>query len=386
MKTRFTVLKCFLSIAFLTSLNALGSNPVMLAPPVNDLIENAIDLSQVPTLFTHSNVNFPEATTPGDGGQQGCTTGVAGIWYKFTPTAAGDIGAGLANDNGPIIVFYSSPNPNATSGQELTHVDQVSNPCDNGNFALISASVGVHYYIYVKNNVISDVLINSEEVFAPPLNDFVSNATDLNGLEDYFDEDVHFMVATGIDDAGQTGCDTQGVIAVWYKFTAAIEGQVVAGIDLNAGIGGVVFYSAVDENATSGSDLTWVDQPGNGCDTNSIASIIASPGTTYYLMAGVAPNVPMASVSVNLAGILGTGEQTIEGFSFYPNPVSDIIQLKAISNIETVELFNLSGQRLLSENINSTAHSIDFSSLRTGNYIMTVVSEGKKGSYKIVKQ
>lgn len=354
--------------------------------PENDLIENATDLSLVPLLYIDEDVNFEQATNTNDGGQTGCETTDAGIWYKFTATAEGEIAAGLTNAVNGAIIFYSAPNGNATSGEALTHVDQVTNPCDFGDFALITTTVGTTYYIFVQNSELSTVLINTEEIFAPPVNDLVENAISLNGLEDYFDPGVHYLVATSDNDGGQSGCDTNPAKAVWYKFTATIDGQVVAGISLPEGVGGVVFYSAVDENATSGAELTWVDQPTNACGVHNLSSIMATAGTTYYLLAAVVGNNPKADISVNLSGILGIGEQTINGLTYYPNPVKNEIHLSAKTMLESISIHNILGQQVYSEKGSETRRTIELSFLDAGLYVITVSSEGTTESFKVVKQ
>lgn len=310
---------------------------------------------------------------------------MAGIWYKFTATAAGEIGAGILNDSTPIVVFYSAPNENVTSGQELTHVDQATNPCENSNFALIETTIGVTYYIYMKNLVVSDVIINTEEVFAAPPNDHITNATNLNGLEDYIDYDVHFLMVTGIDDSGQSGCDSVSAPGVWYKFTADIDGQVVVGIGTPVNESAVIFYEGPNEDVTSGTELTYVDQPSNPCGIGNLSSIMATAGTTYYILA--ATPRPRGTVSINLSGILlGVPENTIEGFSYFPNPVTNEINLNAKSAIDEVTIYNLLGQKVFSEKPNSTRKVIDMSFLQTGLYVMHITSEGKSASYKIVKK
>jgi len=353
--------------------------------PANDLIENAIDLAQGPILFNPHDVNFPEATSAGDGGQSGCNTQTdRGLWYKFTATSVGEIGAGFTNGVSPIVIFYSAPNANATSGSELTHVDQPQNICNYSNFALITTTIGTTYYIFMANEIISDIIINTEEVFAAPANDHITNATNLNGLEDFNDPDVHFLMATNTDDGGQSGCDTGNAPGVWYKFTAPIDGQVVAGIGIGPNDGAIRFYSAENENATSGADLTYVSQQSNPCGPGNLSSIMAEAGITYYIITGT--DDAKATVSINLAGILGTNENTFEDFKYYPNPVINELNLSAKSTIDEVSIFNLMGQKVFFEKTNASKKSIDLTNLQSGMYVIKVTAEGSTASYKIIKQ
>ncbi len=379
MKTIITPLKNFMLIAL------LSTGMTAYAQPANDHITNATDLawSLGGQLFDQG-VAFTEATSTGDGGQQGCGTGVAGIYYKFTATVSGMIAAQIEPASQGILVFYSAPDPYAETGEELTHVDQATNPCDNGNIASIMAEAGGTYYLFMKNNIDADVIINASGVFQVPANDQIANATSLNGLEDYFDDNVNMMMATYENDFGQLGCDSGEIRAVWYKFTAQIDGEVVAGMGTDPNQSAVVFYEALDENAETGADLIWVNQVNNPCDEGNLRSINAEAGTTYYIMAGTSN--AYADISVNLSGILGTHEQIIEGFNFYPNPVTNEINLSATSEIDHVSFYNLLGQQVYSEKVGSNSKYIHLDHLSNGMYIMSVSSEGVTANYKIVKK
>jgi hypothetical protein len=381
-----TICTSLLLIIFTFSVS-LGSLKIM-AQPANDLIENAIDLGIGPIPYMDANVDFPSATniddiTPGPF----CEVIDPGVWYTFKATAIGIATAEILNPDDAIVVFFTGPE-NATSGQELLFVDQPTNICNLGSLSSIETSIGFTYYIYLHNIAISDALINVDGAFASPANDLIENAIDLNGLEDFFDPDVHFLIATNNGDNGQAGCDTNPVKAVWYKFTATIDGQVVAGIDVAPAGGGVVFYTAPNENVTSGSELTWVDQPTNPCGTNNLSSIDAVAGTTYYLLAAkIGPFATgYADVSVNLSGILGVTDKTMAGFSYYPNPVSGEINLSARTILNEVTIFNVLGQKVVSEKPNSAQKVMDLSFLQTGLYVMHISSEGNSAIYKIVKK
>ncbi|WP_445749761.1 T9SS type A sorting domain-containing protein [Polaribacter sp.] len=73
-------------------------------------------------------------------------------------------------------------------------------------------------------------------------------------------------------------------------------------------------------------------------------------------------------------------------FSAYPNPASHNLTISASKNIESVEIFNLIGQKVMSLSPNTNTKSVDVSNLNTGVYILKATIEGIKGSYKFVKQ
>ncbi len=76
----------------------------------------------------------------------------------------------------------------------------------------------------------------------------------------------------------------------------------------------------------------------------------------------------------------------IKGFKFYPNPSSNIINLKAINNINTVDIYSVTGQKNISKKFSTNQGSLDISSLNSGFYIMKVATSSEIASYQIIKK
>lgn len=85
-------------------------------------------------------------------------------------------------------------------------------------------------------------------------------------------------------------------------------------------------------------------------------------------------------------GLLGVNENSLVGFSFYPNPTLDKLSLNSVNNIESVTIYNMLGQKVLSTNIDATTSEISLAGLNTGTYIMEVLVEGQIGTYRIMKK
>ncbi len=385
MKTLLLKLNLVLMIVFFaTTANANNFNGVI-NPPENDLIENAINIALGPVFYSEDDVNFSEATNTGDGGQQNCPTALPAIWYKFTATQSGLVNAQINPGTNAAVIFYSAPNENVTDGSELTYINSQDNPCDYNQSATIEVVEGNTYYIYMTNEITANVTIYSSNAFAIPENDLITNATDL-GLESvpFVDPDVHFIMATNTDDDGQAGCDSGSTPAIWYKFTATSNGQVDAYVEENGEINAIIFFTADDLNATTGADLTWVDIPTNICGASNNSSIEATAGTSYYILAGSL--APYISVGIDLSMVLGTQNNILEDFSFYPNPVSNDLTFNSRSIIDEISIMNIMGQEVYSEKINSSSNSINIAHLIQGMYIMNVTSEGASASYKLIKK
>ncbi|MCB0464688.1 MAG: T9SS type A sorting domain-containing protein, partial [Aequorivita sp.] len=85
------------------------------------------------------------------------------------------------------------------------------------------------------------------------------------------------------------------------------------------------------------------------------------------------------------APLLSVGENSLAGFSYYPNPTNGKLSLNSVSDIESVSMYNLLGQQVLSSKIGATTSDLDISGLTTGTYIMKVTVDGQTGTYKVLK-
>jgi len=83
---------------------------------------------------------------------------------------------------------------------------------------------------------------------------------------------------------------------------------------------------------------------------------------------------------------LAVNDKELVDVKIYPNPAKDIINLSALDNIDSVAIYNISGQRVISYLQGSSKISLDVSTLSTGMYIMKVLVGEQTGAYKIIKQ
>ena len=384
MKTMTSKIYLILLVAITASATFANNNSSVIVPPENDYITDAVNLNMGPLPYTEVNVNFTEATFTGDGGSEGCNNVVPAIWYKFTATANGSVTAFIETPLNPLTIFYTAPNDNVTSASELTYVDQPSNYCAFNNFSTIETTEGTVYYLLLRNEINSTVAINVSEAFARPVNDIIILATevDLNNPTNNYNN-IHFLTATNGTDSGQEGCDSDEVAGIWYKFYSENEMQIEANISSNASVSALIIYTGDDGNAIFGSQVSFVDQPGNICGLANSTEITTDADTWYYIFAATAE--PYANITISNS-ILGITENTIDGFSFYPNPINNQLNLSAKSNIEKVALYNINGQKVYSDKVNALQKTINLSFLQSGLYVMHIISDGISASYKVIKQ
>src|SRR5690625_1015278 len=83
---------------------------------------------------------------------------------------------------------------------------------------------------------------------------------------------------------------------------------------------------------------------------------------------------------------LGVSDLSSFDFAYYPNPVRDVLNITSQKAVQSVEVYNLTGQRVMSESMVNQSQ-IDVSKLTTGTYVFRVTLEdGQVETFKIIKK
>lgn len=145
---------------------------------------------------------------------------------------------------------------------------------------------------------------NKNSMVAPPSNDLIANAIDLNyGPLAYSEANVNFPEATFPTDGASAGCN-QVSAGIWYKFYATKNGNVSAFIQTNNGAI-VTFYSANNGNVTNANQLTYVNQPSNLCALGNLSQIDATTDTYYYIFMR---NISVSTIAINVSNAFASPE------------------------------------------------------------------------------
>ncbi len=90
--------------------------------------------------------------------------------------------------------------------------------------------------------------------------------------------------------------------------------------------------------------------------------------------------------TVTVDGTVGVEDFSNLNFSYYPNPMSEVLYVTANQNIESVSAYNVLGQQVLNNNQFADG-KVDVSSLPTGTFIFRVTFEGGlEENFKVVKE
>ncbi len=86
------------------------------------------------------------------------------------------------------------------------------------------------------------------------------------------------------------------------------------------------------------------------------------------------------------SGILITDTWALASLKIYPNPFEDVVNLSNTTRINSVEVFNILGQCLLTTHPNSLNSSITMQQLPPATYFMHIETESGKATVKMVKK
>jgi hypothetical protein len=77
--------------------------------------------------------------------------------------------------------------------------------------------------------------------------------------------------------------------------------------------------------------------------------------------------------------------QNTHGLKFYPNPVSSILTVELMGDMNTqLSIYNDTGQRVYSVNTVNSHEIIDLTEFEKGIYLIQVISEGRKSTGKFL--
>lgn len=98
--------------------------------------------------------------------------------------------------------------------------------------------------------------------------------------------------------------------------------------------------------------------------------------------------IPNFEDAYNTVITLGIQDQLLkEQFALYPNPISDVMNISFPKDIIEAEIaiYNVLGKKVFERKMSSSNTRINLENLTTGMYIVTIRSEKKTNSFKVVK-
>lgn len=87
-----------------------------------------------------------------------------------------------------------------------------------------------------------------------------------------------------------------------------------------------------------------------------------------------------------MVGTLATANFDANALKIFPVPASDVLNIEYKSTINQIKIYNLLGQEVYTNAINSANAQVDISKLTAGHYILSLTSDMAQQNFKIVKK
>ena len=108
-----------------------------------------------------------------------------------------------------------------------------------------------------------------------------------------------------------------------------------------------------------------------------------TPGETLYFRVWENGGDAFGSFKVSAYdSTLGLDSFDSVNFSYYPNPVTDVLNLSFNQEISDIKVMNLLGQEVMTESLNSNQGKIDMSGLSKGTYLVKVATANQSKTIK----
>lgn len=131
-----------------------------------------------------------------------------------------------------------------------------------------------------------------------------------------------------------------------------------------------------------------IDLEENAQPSTRTVDLSAYAGETIYIAFHNDSNdrwgVVVDNISVT-AETLSVEDVVFNDFSYFVD-ANNVLNLKSVSPMQSVELFNVVGQQVVSQKLNNNAETLNISNLERGVYITKVSIDGFSKSFKIIKR
>jgi hypothetical protein len=185
--------------------------------------------------------------------------------------------------------------------------------------------------------------------------------------------------------------------SLWFTFVAPASGEVRISTKIGDGTltdTQIALYSVGDcSNFATYTEIACDDDDANDIlgagGFESVMDVTGLSGMYYVQVDGYQSDIGTFDLSIFDLTSLST--ETFEvvdrtAVSYFPNPVTNKLTLKAQQNIQNVSVFNMLGQEVMRTELNVQRGDLDMSSLQSGPYFVKVSINDTVETIKIIKK
>jgi hypothetical protein len=172
-------------------------------------------------------------------------------------------------------------------------------------------------------------------------------------------------------------CATSATMAITVNTTPAPTGAATQSLSSTLTIASI---------SVTGTGVLWYASAANAASgTNPLPNTTPLTNTTYYATQTIGGCASTTSLAVTITTLSTIDFESVQ-FNYYPNPIVDHLIITADKEINSVEVYNLIGQKLMSFNPNFTETKIDFTNFPSAIYIVKLYANGVSKDIKVIKK
>lgn len=302
-------------------------------------------------------------------------------FYQFCPLSGltlNDMAATLIGTN---IMWYATPSggtqlaSNTALAQGYYWASQTANGCESqtrfGVFAISNATAApssTPLQQFCNSATVSNLSANGSGLqwYLVSTNGAALSSTD--------------SISTGTYYVSQTsgGCESpRTAVAVIVSVVSAPTGSDSQSLSSLLTVGDIVVV---------GSNVVWYASSADAVSGSfplSNATLLAN--ITYFATQTIAGCTSSTNLAVTIT-TLANQDFDMTQFSYYPNPVIDLLNVSYSQDMTNVKVFNIIGQELLDKDINATTAQIDMSSYVNGAYFIQVSTTNAIKTVRVIKK
>lgn len=203
----------------------------------------------------------------------------------------------------------------------------------------------------------------------------------MQGLDEPNVKELSYRISTNKDYIGYTTVQNPtGADNDFFKFTIADNVNAVVSVSsiVTSSMNGTILNSAGTAVGASQN---------NSGNTLSFTRTL-TPGDYFLRLTSTSPTNTnyQTPYQFNITTTLSTGYNSFASFTYYPNPVKDILHLDNIS-LTKASIYSLLGQLIETKSFeNSTSNTLDLTNLESGIYLIVLENDLEQKTIKVIKE
>ncbi|TDR25419.1 T9SS type A sorting domain-containing protein [Flavobacterium cheniae] len=203
----------------------------------------------------------------------------------------------------------------------------------------------------------------------------------MQGLDEPNVKELSYRISTNKDYIGYTTVQNPtGADNDFFKFTIADNVNAVVSVTsiVTSSMNGTILNSAGTAVGASQN---------NSGNTLSFTRTL-TPGDYFLRLTSTSPTNTnyQTPYQFNITTTLSTGDNSFASFTYYPNPVKDILHLDNIS-LTKASIYSLLGQLIETKSFeNSTSNTLDLTNLESGIYLIVLENDLEQKTIKVIKE